>query len=129
MTTHLCKLGHGLGVAATGVLGTAAVAVPASLAVLAVATLAARGLTNLTGKDLSKNEKNQDIRNPLTALASFETSSLAKWAAGSALFAAAAYKGADCCKWGRLALDNSSWLLRNILPVRLAAPTFFGFRP
>lgn len=128
MTTHLCKLGHGLGVAATGVLGTAAVAVPASLAVLAVATLAARGLSNATGKDLSTDEKNKKINNPLTALTYSSTASLAKWAAGSAVFAIAAYKGAEFCKWGRLALDNSSWLLRNVLPIQLAAPTFLGFR-
>ncbi|MBS0649374.1 MAG: hypothetical protein JSS10_09155 [Verrucomicrobia bacterium] len=125
MTAHLCKLGHGLAAVAT----TTLVAVPASLAVLSVATLAARGLSYLTGKDFTKPEKGNHQYNPLTVLTDFESMTLAKWAAGSAVFAIAAYKGAACCHWGKHALTNSSWLLRNVLPIQLAAPTFFGFRP
>lgn len=117
------NVGQGLVKTFSGTAGTAVVAVPASIAVLSVATLIARGISNLTGTEASKEIK----KSPLGIFTNIETLDLCKWAAGSALFAAAAYKGANCCAFGSQVLNNASWLMRNVLPIQLASPTCFGF--
>jgi hypothetical protein len=119
----LGNVAQGLGRTLSGTAGTALVAVPASIAVLSVATLVARGLSNLTTVDASKEIK----KTPLGIFSTIETLELSKWAAGCALFAVAAYKGANCCAFGSKVLNNASWVMRNVLPIQLASPTCFGF--
>lgn len=122
-TVLLGNVAQGLGRTLSGTAGTAFVAVPASIAVLSVATLVARGFSNVTTVDTSKELK----ESPVGCLTRYQTATLCKWAAGCALFAAAAYKGANCCAFGSKVLNNASWLMRNVLPIQLASPTCFGF--
>ena len=122
MAAFLGNVGQGLVKTLSGTAGTAVVAVPASIAVLSVATLVARGFSNL--ETFNRKEVKDS---PLGSMTKFDSTTLCKWAVGSALFAAAAYKGANCCAFGRQVLNNASWVMRNVLPLQLAAPTCFGF--
>jgi hypothetical protein len=122
MTAFLGNVAQGLGRTLSGTAGIAIVAVPASIAVLSVATLVARGFANVEALD------NKEVKeSPLGSLTKYQSSTLFKWAVGSALFAAAAYKGANCCAFGSKVLNNASWVMRNVLPIQLASPTCFGF--
>jgi hypothetical protein len=123
MTAYLGNVAHGLGRTLSGTAGFAIVAVPASIAMLSVATLAARGFSKLTTLDAHKDIK----ESPVGIFTKFESMTLFKFAVGSALFSAAAYKGANCCGFGSKVLNNASWLMRNVLPIQLASPTCFGF--
>jgi len=123
MSSAIGNFAQGVGKTLIGSVGVAAIVVPASISVLSVATLAARGFSNLTGMDLTQEVKRTT---PLGVFTNLPTKTLYKWAAGSALFAMAAYKGASCCTWGSKVLAHTSWTLKNVLPIQLAAPTFFG---
>ncbi len=124
--------------AGLGIVGCTTVLLPASTAFLAVTALVVRGLGSLREQQKAKDpkdvgffERNLKLLSPYNSVGGekhpISTSELMTFAAISAVLSFVSYKGLTYFGFGQRIVNNSAWLTQTVLPIRVAAPTFFGF--
>jgi hypothetical protein len=121
---------HGIVKTGLGVAGTLIVGVPTGAALLSASAAVLRLLGKLREEEQQTEpsgllRRNVELLSPYNQV-KITTSNLLAFAAFSAVLAVVAHKGLSCFGFGRRVLGDTSWLVRNVLPVQFAAPTFFG---